>query len=93
MLTSIVWSRLERLLILLHFTTKKYFLFLELQKASGLRVLRRLVERQKSVEESVEDTILANPIIMTTGIRKPLLMIDKCKKKPPARLKPLVPLG
>ena len=92
MLTSIVWSRLERLLILLHFTTKKYFLFLELQKASGLRVLRRLVERQKSVEES-EDTILANPIIMTAGIRKPLLMIDKCKKKPPARLKPLVPLG
>ena len=72
---------------------KKYFLFLELQKASGLRVLRRLVERQKSVEESVEDTILANPIIMTKGIRKRLLMIDKCKKKPPARLKPLVPLG
>ena len=54
--------------------------------------MRRLVERQKSVEES-EDTILANPIIMTAGIRKPLLMIDKCKKKPPARLKPLVPLS
>ena len=47
-----------------------------------------MVDRQKSVEES--DAILVKELIKP-GIRKPLLTMDKCKKKPPARLKPLLP--
>ena len=41
-----------------------------------MRVLRCLVKRQKSVEES-EDTILANPIIMRMGIRKSFMPIAR----------------
>lgn len=64
--------------------------FLELQKASGLRVLRRLLERQKSVEESdnvlVKDLIASYPNSAKSG-----RWAEKSNKKPPARLKPLLP--
>ena len=58
----------------------------ELQKASGLRVLKRLTDRQKSVEEA--ETILVKEIIASYP-RK--LSCEETKKKPPARLKPLLP--
>ena len=64
------------------------FSLVELQKATGLRVLRRLVERQKSVEES--DAVLVKELIKP-GVRRPIINLDSCKKKPPARLKPLLP--
>ena len=51
-----------------------------------MRVLKRLTDRQKSVEEA--ETILVKEIIASYP-RK--LSCEESKKKPPARLKPLRP--
>jgi len=62
----------------------------ELQQASGLRVLRRLVQRQKSIEES--DNILVKELIAScpNSAQSIRSSIENTKKKPPARLKPLL---
>lgn len=68
----------------------------ELQKASGLRVLRRLVERQQNLEHS--DAILVHQIAssgqndgdFSSSSSKPQQPQELFyRKKPPARLKPL----
>jgi len=64
------------------------FFLSELQKASGLRVLRRLVERQRSVEES--ESIMTKELISAYPLENRSSFLDKARKKPPARLKPLV---
>lgn len=65
----------------------------ELQKASGLRVLRRLVERQKSVEES--DNVLVKELVASypnsAKCHDAGGLLKNSKRKPPARLKPLLP--
>ena len=67
---------------------KLSFFLSELQKASGLKVLRRLVERQRSVEES--ESIMAKELISAYPVQNRSGYLDKARKKPPARLKPLV---
>ena len=78
-------------------------IFPDLQKASGIRVLRHTLERQKSVE-STEALILRhfqehndntishnNSVKSTSNDTGSVLSIEPHhRKKPPARLKPLV---
>ena len=67
----------------LPFSADPHF-FAELQRASGLRVLRRVIERKRSIElsEAAELTSRRSP-------EDADISIHRLRKKPPAKLKPL----
>ena len=78
------------MLSMVKFRESPYVCFVaELQKASGLRVLRKMVQRQRSIEESdkyiVKELIASYP---NSARSEKLLPFDK-KRRLPTKLKPL----
>ena len=61
----------------------RFLFYAELQRASGLRVLRRVIERKRSIELSEASASTSSASEEASEV------VQRMRKRPPAKLKPL----